>query len=254
MVVVAALVAVGRRWVRSDDGASDPRALALLAAGALSVGLLPQALQRADSTHLAGVACVPFGFLPALLWRITGGRRIAAAVAVLVPLLLVPAFTFRSYGDYVAQTFGRHRLAFRIEHEGRVFYYGRKDVADAAHALLADVEALTEPGDRMLVGTGDLRFTPYSDAYLYYLLPDRPPATYYIEMDPGVANAEDSGLADEVAAADLVVLSKVWEEWDEPNDSRVVGSDEPNRVLDEQFCVAGDYDDLYNHNLRCDRE
>jgi hypothetical protein len=254
VVVVAALVAVGRRWVRSDDGASDPRALALLAAGALSVGLLPQALQRADSTHLAWVACVPFGFLPALLWRVSGGRRIAAVAAVLVPLLLVPAFTFRSYADYVAQTFGRHRLAFRIEHEGRTFYYGRRDVADAAHALLADIEALTEPGDRMLVGTGNLRFTPYSDAYLYYLLPDRPPATYYIEMDPGVANADDSGLAEEVAAADLVVLSRVWDAWDEPNDSRVVGSDEPNRILEERFCEAGTYERLYILYLPCDRE
>ena len=249
LVIVAALLLVGRRWVRSAP--DDPRALALLAAGALSVGLLPQALQRADSTHIAWVACVPFGFLPALLWRLAGGRRIAALAAVAVPLLLIPAFTFRSYGDYVAQTFGRHRLAFRIEHEGRVFYYGDADVADAAEALLADVEELTEPGDRMLVGTGDLRFTPYSDAYLYYLLPDRPPATYYIEMDPGVANADDSGLAEEVAAADIVVLSNVWDDWDEPNDSRVVGSDEPNRVLERDFCEAGNYGDLYVLYLRC---
>lgn len=247
--VVAALLFTGRAWLRREP--SSPAALALLAAGVLSVGLLPQAVQRADSTHLAWVACVPFGFLPALLARWLADRRLAVAAAVAVPLLLVPAFTFRSYADYVAQTFGYHRLAFRIEHEGRVFYYGRPDVADAAHALLADVERLTEPGDRMLVGSGDLRFTPYSDAYLYYLLPDRPPATYYIEMDPGVANAADSGLAEEVAAADLVVLSKVWDRWDEPNDSRVAGSDEPNRVLRERFCRAGDYGGLYELWLPC---
>ena len=34
--------------------------------------------------------------------------------------------------------------------------------------------------------------------------PSSPPATRYIEMDPGVANADDSGLADELAAADVV--------------------------------------------------
>lgn len=251
VVTIAALLLAGRAWVRADPG--SPAALALLAAGALSLGLLPQALQRADSTHLAWVACVPFGFLPALASRWIRDHRLAAAAAVAVPLLLVPAFTFRSYGDYVAQTFGIHRLAFKIEHEGRVFYYGRPDVADAAHALVADVERLTEPGDRMLVGSGDLRFTPYSDAYLYYLLPDRPPATYYIEMDPGVANAEDSGLAEEVAEADLVVLSTVWDAWDEPNDSREAGSDEPNRVLEENFCLAGEYGDgLYLLYLPCE--
>lgn len=248
--VVVALVLTGRQWLRADP--ADPRALALLVAGTLSAGLLPQALQRADSTHLAWVACVPFGFLPALASRWLRDRRLAAAAAVAVPLLLIPAFTFRSYADAVAQTFGYHRLAFRIEHEGRLFYYGRPDVADAAHELLADVERLTEPGDTMLVGTGDLRFTPYSDAYLYYLLPDRPPATYYIEMDPGVANADDSGLAAEVAAADLVVLSRVWDAWDEPNDSRLAGSDEPNRVLEERFCLAGDYRGLYELWLPCD--
>lgn len=249
LAVVAAMLFTGRAWLRREP--ASPAALALLGAAVLSVGLLPQAMQRVDSTHLAWVACVPFGFLPALLARWLPDRRVATAAAVAVPLLLVPAFTFRSYGDYVAQTFGIHRLAFRIEHEGRVFYYGRRDVADAAHALLADVERLTEPGDRMLVATGDLRFTPYSDAYLYYLLPDRPPATYYIEMDPGVANADDSGLAEEVAEADLVVLSNVWERWDEPNDSRIAGSDEPNQVLRDQFCQAGDYGGLYELWLPC---
>lgn len=251
VLTIAALGITARRWIRADP--DDARALALLGAAALSLGLLPQALQRADSTHLAWVACVPFGFLPALLsrWLRDRDRRVAAAAGLAVPLLLVPAFTFRSYGDYVAQTFGRHRLAFRIEHEGRIFYYGRPDVAAAAHELLADVERLTEPGDRMLVGTGDLRFTPYSDAYLYYLLPDRPPATRYIEMDPGVANDDDSGLADEVAAADLVILSKVWDDWDEPNDSRVAGSAEPNEVLDERFCEVGDYGGLYVLYVAC---
>jgi hypothetical protein len=252
-VTMAALVVVGRRWLKEEP--AHPGALALLAAGALSVGLLPQALQRDDTTHLAWVSCVPFGFLPVLVARLAPAVRrralVPVALGLAVPLFLVPHFTFRGYGDAVAQTFGRHRLAYPIEHEGRLFYYGRPDVADAAEALLADVERLTRPGDTMLVGTGDLRFTPYSDAYLYYLLPDRPPATRYIEMDPGVANAPDSGLADEVAAADIVVLSRVWDAWDEPNDSRVAGSDEPNRVLARDFCEAGDYGGLYVLYLRC---
>ena len=65
--------------------------------------------------------------------------------------------------------------------------------------MLPIVDAVTEPGDRLIVGPGDLRKTPYSEAFLYYLLPELVPGTRYIEMDPGVANAADSGLADEVA-------------------------------------------------------
>jgi hypothetical protein len=72
-------------------------------------------------------------------------------------------------------------------------------------------------------------------------------------MDPGVANADDSGLADEVAAADLVVLSSGWEDWDEPNDSRVAGSDEPNEVLRRDFERVGEYGGLYELWLRKDR-
>jgi hypothetical protein len=101
------------------------------------------------------------------------------------------------------------------------------------------VDELTEPGDRLFVGPGDLRLTPYSEAFLYYLLPELDPATRYIEMDPGVADAAGSGLAEDLASADVVILSRVWDAWVEPNDSRIVGSDEPVRVLEEQFCQVG---------------
>src|SRR4051794_15310127 len=43
--------------------------LALFAAG-----LLPQAIQRADSTHLAWVSCIPFALMPAALVEIVRGR------------------------------------------------------------------------------------------------------------------------------------------------------------------------------------
>ena len=121
-----------------------------------------------------------------------------AVVALLA--LVLPYFTVRTYSDYVAQTFGVHRIAYRIEHDGRVFYYGRPDVAAAARELLAKVDQVAQPGDRLVVGTTDLRKTPYSDAYLYYMLPGLRPSTYYIEMDPGVANRKGSKLAGDIAA------------------------------------------------------
>src|SRR5699024_2564531 len=83
-----------------------------------------------------------------------------------------------------------------------------------------------------------MRKTPYSDAYLYYLFPELPPATRFIEMDPGIANAEDSPLADEVATADWVILSDAWVAWNEPNESDRPGPDEPNQVVEEPFCTV----------------
>jgi hypothetical protein len=258
---VVALLGAGLLAARSRG---DRR---LLVMAVFAAGLLPQALQRADSTHLAWVSCVPLGFLPAAVSELLrrwapgfGPRRVVAALTPAVLLLaLVPHFTYRTWGDYVAQGFGWREVdSFTIEHEGRRFHYGREDAVDAVRALLPDVERLTEPGQTLLVGPGDLSRTPYSEAFLYYLLPQLPPATRYIEMDPGVADAPDSGLADEVAAADVVILSSIRDDWDEPNASRERGSDEPNRVLQEQFCLAGSYGEglfgrgLYELWLRCE--
>jgi hypothetical protein len=137
-----------------------------------------------------------------------------------------------------------------IRHGDRYFPYNRGDAVVAANEMLDDIDRFTRPGDRLIVGTGDLRKTPYSEAFLYHLLPDLVPATRYIEMDPGVANAPDSGLADELAAADVVILSSLFDDWVEPNDSARFGPDEPNEVLARDFCLRGRYGDgLFGHGL-----
>lgn len=258
---IAALVVVGmlltRRWAPGDL-----RGTTMLAAGMFSLGMLPQAIQRVDSTHFAWVSCVPVALLPLPILELVRRRRpawphrrslaIAGALGVGLVALVIPRYTLVQYSDYVLQTFGKHREAFEIEHDGRRFYYGRPDVARQLAPLVARLDEISEPGESLLVGTSDLRYTPYSDAFLYYLFPELEPATYFIEMDPGVANDDDSGLADEVRAADYLILSSVWDEWDEPNDSRIAGSNEPNEVIEEQFCEAGDFGGLYRLMEKCD--
>lgn len=240
------LVAIGlyAHRARSPDG------WRLLALGLFAVGTLPQAIQRPDATHLAWVSAVPFGLVPMAVaewFRLRGGAPRIRVVAVLAPIVvmlaIIPSYTVRWYADYVGQTMGYRRDGHEIEHRGRSFYYGRAEVADAAHALLRDVERVSQPGDRLIVGPGDLRRTPYSEAYLYYLLPQLDPGTRYIEMDPGVANASDSGLADELREADVVILSTLYDGWEEPNASMDPGSREPNRVLAQDYCLHGRYGD-----------
>ena len=81
-------------------------------------------------------------------------------------------------------------------------------------------------------------------------MPDLPPATYYIEMDPGVANATGSGLDRDLEASNIVVLSSIRDDWDEPNDSRKVGSDVANQVLARDFRMVGSYGTgLFGHGL-----
>ena len=262
LATVAVLVVLGWRAVRS----SPERALSrtLLVMGVFSLGLLTQALQRADSTHLAWVSCVPLGFVPVAVAEVLRGRRdwVRSWVPVLAPfallLVVVPHFTLRTYADATAQSLGYHRESYTIRHGDRVFYYGRKDAADSVNAMLVDVDRLTTDGQRLFVGTGDLRKTPYSEAFLYYLLPRLVPSTYFIEMDPGMAN-KGTRMADDLAHSDVAILSSIRDDWVEPNDSRVVGSDAASQVLQRDFCLKGSYGQglfghgLYELYLRCDQ-
>ena len=127
----------------------------------------------------------------------------------------------------------------------RNFWLGGSAITVAAQQLTEDLDALSEPGQRLLVGPADLSRTPYSDAYWYYIFGDLTPATRYIEMDPGIADAADSGLADDVGTADWIILSHVWDAWDEANSSVEPGSDRPNEVLRQNFCRYRSYGDSF---------
>ena len=268
LIAVALLVPiVGRLAVKRDPQRFAARVL--FAAGLFGLGMLPQGMQRVDSAHFSWVSCVSVALLPLAILeivRLRRGRAPAqwqrAVCAIAVPVtvvLLIPHFTGWSYVDFVAQTFGRHRLAFEIERHGRRFYYGREDVAVAARAVLAEVPKVADPGDRLFVGPTDLRKTPYSDAYLYYLLPEYPPGTYFIEMDPGVAN-KGTRMASDLARSRVAILSGVWTDWSEPNDSRNFGSTAATKVLRRNFCLVDSYgarpDDgkpLYELYVRCEK-
>ena len=259
LAVVAFSVVRGVKAVRADRTSLHARTM--LVVSLFSLGIVPQALQRVDSAHFAWVSCVPFGFLPVVLFDFVrrtapriSVRRIAlgsGAAALAIVLFVLPAFTTTRYADYSLQSFGAHRHSYKIEHDGRVFYYGKQDRADAANLVIAAAARISKPGQRLFVGPGDLRKTPYSDAYLYYELGDLVPATYYIEMDPGVANTADSGLDRQLASADIVILSKIWDDWSEPNDSRNFGSAKSVKVLERDFCHVGTYLDLYELYRKC---
>ena len=269
LVAAAVLLAVVGWRVRRHSPATTA-GCALLVMGAYSLGLLPQALQRPDSTHLAWVSAIPFGLLPVAIAELLRARRpslrpgsrllIAAAAPSVLLFVLVPHFTFGTYSDVVAQTFDRHREVYVMHNEGRSFYYGRHDAADAVNAMLPVVNQIAQPGDKLFVGTGDLRKTPYSEAFLYYLLPQTRPGTRYIEMDPAVANRNNSGLADDLASSDLVILSSIRDDWNEPNASLDVGSDQAVQVLHSRFCMVGSWGKglfdrgLYELYERCDRQ
>lgn len=244
------VAAVGIWSCRRRPG--DQRSHLLRAVGFLGLGMLTQAMQRPDTAHFAWVSCVPLALVPVAVhqllpagWPAVSWRRFVATTApvVIVVFAAIPHYTVRTYVDLAGQSLGRNVFGFPVNHEGRNFYYGSPDAAAAANELVRDLGEWSQPGESLLVGPVDFRFTPYSDAFFYFLFPDLVPATRYIEMDPGIANGHDSGLADEVRSADWLILSNVWTNWAEPNASLEPGSDAPNQVVKDHFCRVGAYGD-----------
>ena len=245
-VVVVAVVVVAHR--SASRARWSDRSAMLFVFALFGLGLLPQALQRPDSTHLAWVSCVALSLTPIVLYEVIAPRfhrdrrgvaSIGAGVAVLAAMLLViPQFTWRAYDDLLAA--GRRDWSSREIHRGdRSFTFDSGPVVGELRTVVAELDRRSTAGQRLFVGPADLRRTPYSDAFVYHLFPELTPATYFIEMDPGVANAPGSRLAGDVASADWLVLSKIWAGWNEPNASAQLGSDAPNRVVAEQFCRVG---------------
>ena len=248
------VAAVGIWRFRAAPG--DLRARVLLASGLFGVGMLGQAVQRPDTAHFAWVSCVPMALVPLAVAEVVGHIRRGASPTALrlraAPLVgalavvviiggVIPHFTARTYVDLTEQTFGHNVFGFPVNRNGRNFYYGSPQAADAANALVKAFDAQhPKKGQRLFVGPIDLRRTPYSDAFFYFLYPELVPATYFIEMDP-FDSKPGSRLAGDVRSADWLVLSGVWSNWDEPNDSRVYGSNVPNEIVQHDFCQVGSY-------------
>ena len=267
-LVLLAFAIFNRRRVAGEDGparrAASGRSSVLLAVALISLGILPQALQRPDSAHLNWVTCVSWPFVVVAVaevvgrWRPNVDRRravaVGAAVAVAATYTFTALFTFRYYLLHARVGLGQVPSAFRVERDARYFYLGDYRAFLAVSAAVDELDRRAEPGERLLVGPLDLRRTWYSDVFVYWLFPELDPATYFIEMDPGVANAEGSRLAADVASADWIVLTGLWAGWMEPNTSIDFGSDAPNQVIRDEFCEVGSWEgDLAVLYERCDR-
>ena len=210
----------------------------LFALGLFSCALAPLALFRADLVHVRPFAVVPLSLLPAVVLFIIGrpgwvGPRVRAAMTVVVAAAAVlPAFYD---GDTKLQ---RAEDLRGIRTAERGFY---DDDSPGAPAVVERARTLAEPGDRLFVGMKDLRRAEYVPTYMYFLLRDLEPASYYMEMNPGAANREGSGLADELRRADWIILTT---EYDFRRDSDELGPNEPNEVVRDLFCLqlrSGDY-------------
>lgn len=241
---IAVVVFAAWRLRRTRPG-SD-RATSYWPAALFCAGLLQQAIQRPDTAHLSWVTGISFPLLIAAIAWLVELRRPAwsqmrtslAGIGVVAVLLVgvIPFYPVRTYADLVTQTFGFNRFGFPITNDGRRFYFGSAEGASDAQRVVDELAKRSEPGQRLIVGPRDLSRTNYSDVFFYNLFPDLTPGTRFIEMDPGIADAEGSPLAGELRRNDWLILSDAWDDWSEPNSSSVSRSHAADSVVARDYC------------------
>lgn len=238
-------------WQRRT-GTRDGRSTTLLALSIVALGILPQALQRPDSTHLTWVTCVSWPFLVVAgaevlrRWRpsvsLRTGLLAGLAASALLTYSLTSLFTFRYYALHTRVSLGVVNEPFPVSRGDREFYFGSWNAHVASQQVIDDLGTYLTPGERLFVGPDILARTWYSDVIFYWMFPELEPATYFIEMDPGLANEPGSRLADDLLSADWVILTAFWAGWDEPNSSMDYGDPRPDEIIRDDFCVLREYE------------
>ena len=109
--------------------------------------------------------------------------------------------------------------SYPLTFNGRTVPVPLKSQVDQLSGLLSAVEGSTEPGDRIFVGPSDLSNTVYNDTFLYHLVPDLIPATYFLEMNPGTADRPGSRLKSDISTADVIVITTRYDGWTDPSTS-----------------------------------
>jgi hypothetical protein len=239
--------------LRKESGLWSNRLFA--AAAILALGTTHQALQRMDSGHVTLCCFFSLALLPVSL-AIFADRWIATPASGSRPLLFVAVTLLVVQGlapevvPVVRQAVGlggrsRKNDVVFLEHQGRSFPMESAPVARDTGSLLDKITSMASPGQRLFVGPADLRRTNYNDTFIYYLLPQLTPATYFLEMNPLSANRPGSRLAADMLTADWLVLDHRLDDWNEPNSSSLFGSDIPNQTVQSRFelrATQGSYD------------
>jgi hypothetical protein len=199
----------------------------------LALGVLPQTFQRLDIDHVAFGLCVtaPLAAIALAYQRGHDPRRTSLALAAMtsiIAILAVYSYMQRPIPQTRHVSADGHSMPLTVE------------VADSAEKLVTLVHDTAPQGDRLFIGAKDMSSPTLSRVGLYHLFPEYEAASYFLELPPGVAERSGSRLADDIASADVLVLTEVPPELNQrlfPNFP--AGSQAANDVVSQHFCAAG---------------
>ena len=241
------------------DRTRNPHAPSLLAVGIFALLITQQASQRVDMYHVLAVCFLGISLLPVSLGLLlnpvfANAPRTGLCCCIALPMILVvlirPAQLIYARDQMRRAFVPRSDDATFVVRAGRQFPIASKQLAAFTQELMNQLDKLATPGQRLFIGPSDLRRTNSNCSFLYHLLPELTPATYFIEMNPFSANRRGSRLATDVESADWLILDHRWNQWREPNASQEYGSEAPELTIMERFrpeLKVGDYD-LFRRN------
>jgi hypothetical protein len=137
-----------------------------------------------------------------------------------------------------------------VEHGGRTFPLADRDTRRDVQRIVDAAGAAAPAGSKLFVGPRDLRRTNYADTYIYFLLPEFEPASFYVELEPGTLNQTATRSVSELARADVLILTSRHDDWHEPNASIRFRSAAPNRYVATHFCARA-HSGTYTLLVRC---
>jgi len=172
--------------------------------------------------------------------------RWMAPVVLFVLLLLSPQLFADGYFPLQNALPGASKLpmSYEVRNNRRVFLLESATSASDTQATIDFVQNHVASGRRLFVGERDLSRARYNDTFLYYLLPNLQPASYYTELNPHSANRPGSSLAPDIATADVLVLTTAYAKCKEPNASLIPGStaaDQTVHALFRRIYARGSY-------------
>jgi hypothetical protein len=211
----------------------------LISLSLLALGSVPQLLQRPTPNHVRFVGVLVFSALVLSLSASLKARVSGLWPTILVfgsLLLIAPHHVGRAVAD-VSWFWGAQKTSVPLSHQGRTLPVLNEMYRDEVTEIFSALDQASTAGKSIFIGPVDLRRTNYSETWLYHLLPNLVPASYHLEMNPGLANRDGGRLAEDLAQSDWLLLSNRFDGWNEPNDSVLPGASEPTAVVAEKFCL-----------------
>ena len=164
------------------------------------------------------------------------GRRGAGGLVAVLMLAGLVVVAPHHVGRVTARAFLDPPAGVWADHGGRVLPVVDRQAADELEGILVALDSVAAPGDRLFVGPERLARTNYSETFLYHLAPDYEPASYHLQMNPGLANRVGGRLAEDMASADWLILTSLFDGWVEPNRSVEDGDLRADAVVESLFC------------------